>query len=124
MPRLLKLCTALLFIFILTGCSKKIHPSPTPGITVITDSTTVATSTNTEKVEDVEKKVAPATRKTKPEFPDIITVNDKAARKSTDGRLYYDIMGHRYWKNYRNGKYYLYNKSMYKNPDFKNPDSK
>lgn len=122
MPSFLKLCSSLLFIFIITGCSKKIHPSPSPEIRVSTDSAKVATTVTPEKVV-VEKKVVRAPRNTKPEFPNVITVNDKAARKSTDGRLYYDVMGHRYWKNYRDGKYYLYNKSMYKNPDFKNPDS-
>ena len=51
--------------------------------------------------------------------PKVIVVNDKAARKSTDGRLYYDLDGHRYWKNYKDGKYYLFNQSMYSNPAFK-----
>jgi hypothetical protein len=49
----------------------------------------------------------------------VITVNDEAASKSVDGRLYYDVMGHRYWKNFKDGKYYLFDKSMYNNPDFK-----
>jgi hypothetical protein len=54
----------------------------------------------------------------KASFPKVITVNDSAARKSVDGRLYYDVMGHRYWRNNKDGKYYLFNKSMYNNPDF------
>ncbi|HQV44131.1 MAG TPA: hypothetical protein PLA89_02195 [Ferruginibacter sp.] len=41
------------------------------------------------------------------------------AKKSADGRLYYDLEGKRYWKNYKNGKYYLFNKKMYGNPEFK-----
>ena len=123
MPGIIKLCSALLFIFILTGCSKKAHPSQTPGITVIVDSENITPSPDVEKTEEAEKKAVSTSRKTKPVFPNIITVNDKAAKKSTDGRLYYDVMGHRYWKNYKDGKYYLYNKSMYKNPDFKNPES-
>ena len=49
----------------------------------------------------------------------VITVNDKAAKTSVDGRLYYDVDGRRYWKNYNDGKYYLFNKSMYNNPAFK-----
>jgi hypothetical protein len=57
--------------------------------------------------------------KPKTEFPKVITVNDEAASKSVDGRLYYDVMGHRYWKNFKDGKYYLFDKSMYNNPDFK-----
>jgi hypothetical protein len=59
--------------------------------------------------------------KPKPEFPKVITVNDEAASKSVDGRLFYDVLGHRYWKNYNDGKYYLFDKSMYNNPDFKPP---
>lgn len=51
-------------------------------------------------------------------FPKMISVNDQAATKTPDGRLYIDVEGHRYWKNYKDGKYYLFNKSMYKNPDF------
>ena len=53
--------------------------------------------------------------------PNVIAVNDQAAHKSIDGRLYYDVLGHRYWKNYKDGKYYLFNKSMYSNPAFKAP---
>lgn len=63
------------------------------------------------------KKAAPAS--TASDFPRTIFVDDKAASKSVDGRLYYDVKGHRYWKNYKDGKYYLYDKSMYNNPDFR-----
>ncbi|HVZ97658.1 MAG TPA: hypothetical protein VG847_12330 [Chitinophagaceae bacterium] len=98
------------FILFLAGavliysCSHKSHPS-----------TSVNTTANTEPTSNpaVKKKaVSP--------LPKVISVNDSAARKSTDGRLYYDVMGHRYWKNYKDGKYYLFNKSMYNNPAFKN----
>ena len=99
----------LLSFLLVISCSKKHVPAATPSVDTTIDS--VRTS-------PVRKK------KAKANFPKVITVNDAAAKKSTDGRLYYDVMGHRYWKNYKNGKYYLYNKSMYKNPDFKNPESK
>jgi hypothetical protein len=69
-----------------------------------------------EKTEKPEVKEKP-----KPEFPKVITVNDAAASKSVDGRLFYDVLGHRYWKNYNDGKYYLFDKSMYNNPDFTPP---
>lgn len=90
---------------ILNSCSKKSHPSS-------------STTTSPEV-----KKEAPKTviKEPKANFPKVITVNDSAATKSVDGRLYYDVMGHRYWKNYKDGKYYLFNKSMYSNPDFKKP---
>ncbi|MEO6838942.1 MAG: hypothetical protein ABI261_04885 [Ginsengibacter sp.] len=81
-----------------TGCSRKIHPSK-------------ENNTSVEKTT-----VAPTPKAT---FPKVISVNDSAASTSVDGRLYYDVMGHRYWKNYKNGKYYLFNKSMYNNPAFK-----
>src|ERR1035437_625943 len=54
-------------------------------------------------------------------IPNAIVVNDKAAKKAIDGRLYYDLLGHRYWKNYKDGKYYLFNQKMYDNPAFKAP---
>ena len=120
----LKIFTGFLIIFIISGCSKKVHPTQNPGITVITGSSDESTTVSPEKVIVVEKTVPPEPKKTKAVFPNSITVNDLAAKKSTDGRHYYDVKGHRYWKNYKDGKYYLYNKSMYNNPDFKNPDSK
>ncbi len=49
----------------------------------------------------------------------VIIVNDSVAKKSFDGRLYYDVDGHRYWRNYNDGKYYLFNKTMYSDPAFK-----
>lgn len=91
------------FINIIISCSKKHVPSKEP------DNETAVDSLKTGMVR----------KRAKPNFPKIITVNDAAAKKSMDGRLYYDVMGHRYWKNYANGKYYLFNKSMYNNPDFK-----
>lgn len=51
--------------------------------------------------------------------PKFITLNDAVAKKAVDGRLYYDLEGKRYWKNYKDGKYYLYNKNMNGNPDYK-----
>jgi len=92
-------------LIIFDSCSKKSHPS---------SGTATSTETNTNAPKTVTKK-PPAN------FPKIITVNDSAASKSVDGRLYYDVMGHRYWKNYKDGKYYLFNKSMYSDPAFKNP---
>lgn len=63
----------------------------------------------------------PAVRQIRTPVPKVITVNDNAAKKTFDGRLYYDLEGHRYWRNYRDGKYYLYHVSMNTNPDFKKP---
>lgn len=61
----------------------------------------------------------PPKRITKTPPAPFIIINDAAARKDVDGRLYYDLEGKRYWKNYRDGKYYLFNKKMYNDYDFK-----
>ena len=90
---------AFVLLVSLYSCSKKSHPSVT---------TTTTTPTETKPVKTY-----------KPSVPKVITVNDKAAKKSVDGRLYYDLDGHRYWRNNKDGKYYLFNKSMFSNPDFK-----
>lgn len=94
---------------LLYSCSRKTHPAKTSSETVTTKTDTSATAK------------AITRKKTKTVLPNVIVVNDSAAHKSVDGRLYYDVMGHRYWRNNKDGKYYLFNKSMYNNPDFKNP---
>ena len=103
----------LLFILI-TGCLYSCHKKSIPG--KHGDNSQVATASA--------KKLAaksPAIRQLKTPVPKVITVNDNAAKKTFDGRLYYDLEGHRYWRNYRDGKYYLYHVSMNTNPDFKKP---
>jgi len=52
-------------------------------------------------------------------WPKTLSVDDRIATKAVDGRLYFDLDGKRYWKNYNDGKYYLFSKSMYNNPAFK-----
>jgi phosphate-selective porin len=89
----------------LVGCSKRTHPE-----TASTTNTTGPAATKPIKRATIKKEV-----------PKVITVNDKAAKKSLDGRYYYDLEGHRYWRNNRDGKYYLFNQSMFDNPDFKVP---
>lgn len=89
----------ILFTLGMISCSKKTHPE-----------TTNAPATETAAPKVVKKKLA---------TPKVITVNDKYAKRSVDGRYYYDVQGKRYWRNNRDGKYYLFNKSMFDNPDFK-----
>jgi hypothetical protein len=96
---------------LLNSCSKKSHPSRTT-----VDSEKIPAKTETTKTPPTAKKDV---KKPEAVFPKVITVNDSAAHKSVDGRMYYDVMGHRYWRNNKDGKYYLFNKSMYNNPDFK-----
>ncbi len=108
----------LFFAMVISRCSPKIHPSGTPSITPIHG---ISYSENKSAADEAGIEKKSVTRAPKAIFPKEITVNDSAAGKSVDGRLYYDVMGHRYWKNYKDGKYYLFNKSMYSNPDFKKP---
>ena len=98
-------CAIFFSAALFSSCSRKSHPS-------------ASSSASTEVKTDEYKAVV---KKPKATFPKVIAVNDSAATKSVDGRLYYDVMGHRYWKNYKDGKYYLFNKSMYSDPAFKNP---
>ncbi len=106
----------LISIYSISACSKKVNPS----------------KTETSKTEEVKRTeaadAAPATSTTpekpapvvvKKTTPKSITLNDAVAKKSVDGRLYYDLEGKRYWKNYKDGKYYIFNQSMNGNPDYK-----
>lgn len=104
-----------LFAIVLNSCSKKSHPSKTASVTPIE-----GVSSGEVKRTDSAAVAGPVVKK-KPEveFPKVITVNDNAASKAVDGRYYYDVKGHRYWRNNKDGKYYLFNKSMYNNDDFK-----
>ncbi len=130
---MLKNVLILIFVAIsifLNSCTKKAVPSKT-AIIIPAESNTSGTTVKKIKPAPMPPKtdtvaVAPVTEEKpvpkpepKPDFPKVITVNDNAASKSVDGRLFYDVLGHRYWKNYNDGKYYLFDKSMYSNPDFK-----
>jgi len=95
---------------LLGGCSKK-HIPQTEGAT-----TPAATETAVEKAA---AKKATIRKAVKTPVPKIITVDDRAAMKAVDGRLYYDLEGHRYWKNYDDGKYYIFSSKMGGNPAFK-----
>ena len=110
--------TAFLLIVTLNSCSKKNYPARNASVTAINGISSPAVKKN----DLVVTKKTVIERKPKAVFPNVIIVNDSAASKSVDGRYYYDILGHRYWRNNKNGKYYLFNKSMYKNDAFKKPD--
>ena len=119
----------LIFSFIvliaLFSCSRRSHPSRNNPTTAESNNSNNGTANNAtiERKSDslAVVKRASARRKAKVPLPKVISVNDGAARKSVDGRLYYDVMGHRYWRNYQDGKYYLFNKSMFNDPAFKAP---
>lgn len=107
-----------LSFLILLSCSRRHTPEKTNSIT-----TTVTSEPGSVNKSDsaVVVKKRNFTPKKKDIIPPSIVVNDKAAKKAVDGRLYYDLLGNRYWKNYKDGKYYLFNQKMYDNPAFKPP---
>lgn len=92
----------ILLCTILISCSKKHQPQ------------TATEAIKTDKL--TEKKII--IRKIKTPVPKLLVMDDKGASHTVDGKLYHDLEGHRYWKNYTDGKYYLYNKSMYADSAF------
>lgn len=91
----------MLFSALIISCSRKHIPETT------TDSAAKVIAPKTEHRKTIHTPT-----------PKVIVVNDMVAKKSADGRLYYDLEGRRYWRNYDDGKYYLFNKAMYGNPAF------
>jgi hypothetical protein len=103
--------TCSIILMILFSCNKKTVPATnSKASTNSSTSSSAATSPATT--------ATTTTSKTKAAVPKVIAVNDAAAQKTIDGRYFYDLNGKRYWKNNKDGKYYLFNKSMYNNPDF------
>lgn len=135
MRKLFSMAVFCSMIFLTTSCSKRYHPSsstatvaPAKGAYITPISGVSLRAEKPNVVTDVVKPEAEATKKTaevkpKPkeetDIPKVITVNDAAAHRSVDGRYYYDVLGHRYWRNNKDGKYYLFDKSMYQNDAFK-----
>ena len=111
MKKLYLLLYSLGICFLFSNCSKKTNPSQNSSRSVYGSEKNVSGNT----VKPV------STKRIKTPTPKVIAVNDSIAHKTFDGRLYYDLEGHRYWRNYKDGKYYLYNKSMSTDPAFKKP---
>ena len=105
MYKICLLIAAFLAIITIHSCSKKNHPSASGTAKSAADS---IAATKTVKKRSVIITV-----------PKVITVNDKVAKRSVDGRYYYDLNGRRYWRNNKDGKYYLFNKSMFDDEAFK-----
>lgn len=101
-------------LLIVMSCHKKNYPAKTSEKKIENGSDAV-----NERNEAKSEKKTLSVRKPKVAVAKVITVDDNAAHKSVDGRLYYDVLGRRYWKNYNDGKYYLFNKAMYSDPAFK-----
>ncbi len=119
MYKIFSIVTVFFILISIGGCSKKSHPSGNASITPING---ISSPSDVKKTTEVVEKKKVAKVKSKTVFPKVIVVNDSAARKSVDGRYYYDVLGHRYWRNNKDGKYYLFNKSMYKDDAFKKPE--
>ncbi|MBL0183224.1 MAG: hypothetical protein IPP96_13345 [Chitinophagaceae bacterium] len=104
MNKIFLLASAIILMSAISNCSKKSHPS-------------AANSPAGKPAEAVTVKKATV----KTAVPKVIVVNDVVAKRSVDGRYYYDLEGHRYWRNNRDGKYYLYHKGIFDNEDFNPP---
>jgi hypothetical protein len=117
--------TALLICILLVGsCSNKHTPQQIVSKPVIIYNgkplVNIATATPVRTMAKRTVTKTPTIVKTTPTaIPKVIQVNDKVAKKNIDGRLYYDVEGHRYWRNYNDGRYYLFNRSMYTDSAFK-----
>jgi len=104
---------ACIIAYSLNSCSKKTNP---------TESSAIETTKTTDSAVVKKTIVKPKPRLTT--TPKVIMVTDEGAKKTVDGRLYYDLQGKRYWRNNKDGKYYLYNKSMHSDDAFKAPAKK
>jgi hypothetical protein len=117
-----KFSIAFFLIVTITSCGRKHAPNKTDSITTTVTSDPNSTNVTSKKADTIAVvKTKVFTPKKKDIIPPSIVVKDEAAKKAVDGRLYYDLLGNRYWKNYKNGKYYLFNQKMYDNPAFKPP---
>lgn len=117
--------TVILCVFLLMlveSCSKKTVPGTSPAAVVIIQSERDMTAI-VKKNDSLSLAIKPVVkRKPRETVPKVITVNDKFANKSVDGRYYYDVQGHRYWRSNKDGKYYLFNKAMLTDDAFKKPN--
>lgn len=105
-------------IIVIQSCSKKTIPTRSEE----ENSTTGNANTEIKKTDSVATIRRVTKRKILRATPKVIVVNDQFAKKSVDGRYFYDLQGHRYWRSNKDGKYYIFNKSMTTDPDFKSPN--
>src|SRR5688572_27497474 len=88
-----------LFLVTLAACSKKSVPS--------------------REESAAEKKPAVVYKApVKTSTPKSIVVNYADTKKTVNDKYYNDLEGKRYWRNKKDGKYYLYYKGMFDNKDF------
>lgn len=124
MGKLNKATALIVYILFIGSCSNKHTPQQTASKPVIIyNGKALVNASTATPVRTMTKRTVtktPTVVKTVPTaIPKVIQVNDKVAKKNIDGRLYYDVEGHRYWRNYNDGRYYLFNRSMYTDSAFK-----
>ncbi len=102
--------------FLFQACSRKTAPPPAPTATAAPSSATTKTADSVAIVEMKAKMGIKTPVKTA--VPKSIVVSDAAAKKTVNGRYYYDLEGKRYWRSKKDGRYYLYYKGMFENKDF------
>lgn len=128
MHKIAPFIVSFLLIAAIQSCHRRSVPNRSEANTELKGKTAPAAPTvNIEKKNDSLVAAKPVIKKTAPPasaIPKVIAVNDKFANKSVDGRYYYDVEGHRYWRSNKDGKYYLYNKSMQTDEAFKKPQNK
>jgi cyanophycinase-like exopeptidase len=106
-------------IMSIQACSRKSVPSRSEEYS----SATLKANAEIKKADSVAVIRRAVKRKAVTAAPKVIVVNDQFAKKSVDGRYYYDLQGHRYWRSNKDGKYYIFNKSMTTDPAFKKPNN-
>ncbi len=113
-PKVMKsfsLLVAACIIVALGSCDKRSHPAGSASVTRLDKN-------SGKKNSPTDAATVKATTKKLP-TPKVLIVNDSAAKRTPDGRYYYDFNGKRYWRNKKDGKYYQFNKSMYNDEAFK-----
>lgn len=119
MVKKVHLVTVCIISVFLYSCNKKTTPAAGSETSSVEAVSPIRTDSSAIKKVAVKPKAKPVTS-----TPKVIVVNDAGAKKAVDGRMYYDMQGKRYWRSNKDGKYYLYNKSMHTDPNFKPPAKK
>ena len=104
-------------LLILQACSRKTAPPPKPNITPTIGTTTTTTTPDSAAIAEVKAKMGYKTP-VKTAVPKSIVVSDVAAKKTVNGRYYYEMECKLYWRSKKDVKYYIYYKGMFENKDF------
>ena len=80
MRSLMIVAAGVIVLFLMAGCSKKVSPSKTTSVTRLDKDVPAA---------------KPVVKKVKIPTPQVIVVNDSVAKRTPEGRFYYDLNGKR-----------------------------